>query len=85
MIPVTTMREFRFKTVKGPFEPWYCGIVEPDGERVLEKWWECPHCGIEFKTRNACEQHCKGKQGQYPPHCHETKKRGKCYSGCTHE
>lgn len=77
-------KEFRFKPVKGPFEPWYCGIVEAETERVLEKWWECPHCGQEYKRRVICEQHCKGKQGMYPPHCCETKKGGKCYSGCGH-
>lgn len=77
-------REFRYKPVKGPFEPWYCGLVEPETERVLEKWWECPHCGREKKTRVACEKHCKGEVGMYPPTCQETKKGGKCYSGCTH-
>lgn len=78
------LKEFRFKPVKGPYEPWYCGIVESETERVLEKWWECPHCRMEFKRRTICEKHCKGEQGMYPPHCHETKKGGKCYSGCGH-
>lgn len=43
---------FRFKPVKGPYEPWYCGIVESETERVLEKWWECPHC----KNEPTCEE-----------------------------
>jgi hypothetical protein len=42
---ISTMKEFRIKSVKGPFEPWYCGLVEPDSEKVIEKWWECPHWG----------------------------------------
>lgn len=77
--------QFRFKPVKGPFEPWYTGVVEMRTNRVLEKKWECPHCGMEFHTRLNCEKHCKGKQGMFPPTCKETKKGGKCYSGCLHE
>jgi hypothetical protein len=79
------LREFRLKTIKGPFEPWYCGIVEPDTERVLEKWWECPHCQMEFKTRAASLKHCLGEVGQFPATCPETKTRGKCFEGCAHE
>jgi hypothetical protein len=78
------LREFRFKPVKGPFEPWYCGLAEVDTERVLEKWWECPHCQGEYKTRAACEKHAIGVVGQFPATCKETKKGGKCYGGCVH-
>lgn len=81
----TQTREFRFKPTKGPYEPWYCGVLHEDTGYVLKKWWECPHCGGEFRTRKACEQHAKGKQNQFPPTCHQTKKGGKCYGGCTHE
>lgn len=76
---------FKFKPVKGEFEPWYCGVVETGSERVFEKWWECPHCSREFRTRVACSKHCKGELGMYLPHCLETKKGGRCYSGCPHE
>ena len=76
---------FRFKPVNGKYEPWYCGIVEADSERVLEKWWECPHCGREYRTRSAADDHAKGRQNQFPPHCQETKKFGKCYEGCKHD
>lgn len=83
--PNGPFKEFRIKTVKGPFEPWYCGLVEPGTERALEKWWECPHCQAEYKTRVAVEKHCKGEIGMYPPTCHATKKGGRCYSGCGHQ
>lgn len=78
------LREFRFKPVAGVFEPWYCGLAEADTERVLEKWWECPHCGAEYKSRAALCKHCKGEVGMYLPPCEETKKGGKCYEGCKH-
>jgi hypothetical protein len=78
-------REFRIKSVKGPFEPWYCGLVEPDSEKVIEKWWECPHCATEMNTRKAMMKHCAGVVGQFPASCPEVKANGKCYSGCQHQ
>jgi hypothetical protein len=80
----STVGEFRFKPVKGPYEPWYCGIVEPGSERVLEHWYECPHCKGEYKTRVAVLKHCVGEIGMYPATCYQTKKGGKCFSGCAH-
>ncbi len=64
---------FRYQPIKSPYEPWYCGIVEKATNRTLETWYECPHCEREFKTRSACEHHCKGKAGQFPPTCPKLK------------
>ena len=79
------MRRYeRFQPVKGDFEPWYSVISDSETDYVFSFEYECPHCAMKFSTRIAAEKHCKGQVGMYPPTCKETKRGGRCYSGCHH-
>ena len=68
--PPTKTIESCFQPVRGDYEPWYCTkIADALTDHFVKAWWECPHCRMAFKSRKACEMHCKGKAGQFPPTC----------------
>jgi hypothetical protein len=65
---------YEFQSVHGRFEPWYLTVSEFEMNNVVWARWMCPHCQLLFCSRSACERHCKGKEGSFPPPCPALKK-----------
>jgi len=63
-----------FQPVVGPYEPWYMYKCDPETDKLIGARWRCPHCGNLYHTRGSCEDHCKGRQGQYGPTCKALKR-----------